>query len=311
MSTPLITKYRPQSFAEVIGNETIVRRLETEVNGENRPHAYLFTGPSGLGKTTLARIIANVVQATVLEIDAASHSGVDDTRQLVEMANFRPLNADNRMFIIDECHSLSKVAWQPLLKLLEDPPDFLYVALCTTELEKVPDAIRTRCYPCPLKFLKPYEIEELLITICELESWQVSPSTFQAIVQASTGQPRKALSILQAGYSVVDRDELAKVIAEVDIDTSPLTELIRFILAGGTNWERVRVLLEKIDESDILASATRYITAVIVRSSEKVNAYKAWRLLNSMTQPRSVWDGKAQFVNAVCEVVFSDNGTNI
>src|ERR1700740_2465875 len=121
-SQPLITKYRPQSFDECIGNEVCIKALTAAVRCDTRPHTYLFTGPTGVGKTTLARIIAKEVNAFISEMDAASNSGVDDTRKIVEITKFKPVNEfPCCMIIIDECHALSKQAWQPLLKLTEEP----------------------------------------------------------------------------------------------------------------------------------------------------------------------------------------------
>jgi DNA polymerase-3 subunit gamma/tau len=152
MSLPLVIKYRPKSFEEVIGHEDMLMALLRAISSDTCPHSFLFTGVSGLGKTTLARITAMELQADPLEIDAASNNGVDATRGLVELGQHMSMVGDGRRaIIIDECHTLSKQAWQPLLKLLEEPPDHLYIMLCTTELEKVPDTIRNRCFHVVLK----------------------------------------------------------------------------------------------------------------------------------------------------------------
>lgn len=301
ISEPLITKYRPRAFEDVLGNIPVVTALKREIEGASRPHSFLLTGPSGLGKTTLARIIASFVNAEVIEIDAASKSGVDDMRQLVELSAFKPLLAPCRMIIIDECHAISKQGWQPLLKMIEEPPPWLYVALATTESGKVPDTIKTRCFPVALKLLKPQEIEELLEVIASLEGWTVSDNTFQAIVQAALGSPRRALSILQAGHAAVNREELGQIIASVEIDDSPVTEICRLLMQGVSDWRRYSTLLQKIDDGDEAVSiATRYIHTVLLRS-EDVQAREAWLFLEQLTMPRNTFDRQILLAQAVGE----------
>lgn len=310
MSLPLITKYRPINFNEVIGNETCIGKLQAAVNSDSRPHAYLFTGSSGIGKTTLARIIASEIKASVLEIDAASNSGVEDMRLLVEASGFQPISTHaTRLYIIDECHTLTKNAWQALLKLLEEPPAYLFIALCTTEISKVPETIKTRCYSVPLKPLKPKEMEELISMVCELEEWTVKPDVFQAILQASTGQPRKALSILQAGHSITTREELGKVVAEVESENSAAAELCRLLLKTDKPlWSLVAPLLQRIEEDDdeeAISIATRYMSKAMTSPQENI-ARRAWTILDALTYPQSVNSKKSQLSAAVGRIVWSN-----
>ena len=303
MSQPLITKYRPTAFEQVIGNEAAINALVREVNGNSRPHAYLFTGPSGTGKTTLARIVATAVEASVMEIDAASHSGVDDIRVLVSTSGYKPLVANKMMYIIDECHALSKPAWQALLKLVEEPPDWLFIALCTTEVQKVPETVKNRCYRVLLKSLKPVEIEDFVDTIAGLEGWEVTPETFQAIVQAAEGSPRRALSVLQAGHAARNREELAQVVAQVDSDTSPTQELAKLLISGNRDWKRARGLLEQIDDEDEAVSIIcSYIAAAISRAEEAA-AQKYWWVLEAFIQANT-YDKKVQLICAVGRVLW-------
>jgi len=138
--TQLITRYRPISFNEVVGNTEIIKALADAVHSESCPHDYLFTGCAGIGKTSLARIIAKEINASINEVDAASHSSVEDTRLIVEASGFTSIMLQqNKMYIIDECHNLSRKAWEPLLKLIEDPPSSVFVSLCTTDPKNIPD----------------------------------------------------------------------------------------------------------------------------------------------------------------------------
>jgi DNA polymerase-3 subunit gamma/tau len=135
----LITKYRPRTLADVIGQDNVVRSLQS-IGKKKDTQVFLFSGPSGCGKTTLSRILAKmygVEDNSVLEIDAASRTGVDDMRQLQEIVQYRPFgDSGKRAIILDECHRLSKNAWDSLLKVLEDPPAHIVWCFCTTELIK-------------------------------------------------------------------------------------------------------------------------------------------------------------------------------
>src|SRR5580765_4109298 len=194
----LITKHRPTSFEEVMGNAKVVESLIQAIRRESRPHAFLFVGPSGVGKTTLARITAKELDAFVNEINAATHSGVDATRQIVEVSGFSSLMREkNKMYVIDECHNLSQKAWQPLLKLIEEPPEDFYLALCTTDSETVPDTIKTRCFPVTLLALTLSQMNTYVAKIAKWEGWTVQKDVLAAIARAAEGSPRMALSILE------------------------------------------------------------------------------------------------------------------
>jgi len=303
---PLITKYRPQILEEVAGHEVAVKSLRDALDSPSRPHSFLFSGPPGLGKTTMARIVASMVGASVTEIDIASHAGVEDARELVDMSNFTPVIAEqSRMYILDECHVFSKTAWQALLKLLEEPPPFLYIALCTTDPSKVPESIKTRCFHTVLKPLSANTMSEFIDVVCELEGWQVVPDVLTGIIQASTGQPRKALSILQAGHGVQSREELAQIIASVEVESSPVIDLCKYLMQGGKDWKRIADLLNGIeDEEEAFAHASRYITSVMLKSDEG-SAKRGWAILDALTYPRTCWDKKVHLAVAVGGILWS------
>lgn len=143
----LAVKYRPRSFEDLTEQTAIKDILENQIKTKTFQHGYLFTGPAGTGKTTSARIFASMINAgkgNPIEVDAASNSGVDNIRQIIEDAKRKPLDADYKIFIVDECHSLSNGAWQALLKTLEEPPKFTIFIFCTTNPEKVPETILSR-----------------------------------------------------------------------------------------------------------------------------------------------------------------------
>jgi len=301
----LITKYRPITFDECVGNKEIIQKLAASIKSKSHSHSYLFTGVSGIGKTTLARVIANEVDASIMEMDAASNNGVEDTRRLVDTVGFKPVTGKNKLLvIIDECHALSKNAWQPLLKTVEEPPDYLYFALCTTESEKVPPTIKTRCYPVALKPINPIEIADLLETVAELEGWVVENNVFQAIVQGADGSARRALSILQAGHSCVSKEELGKVIEGIDVDDKPAIKLAKALLKGVKHWKAISQYLAELDgqEEEAIFTMSRYFAAVIVKSEEE-QAQHIYRMLRSFTET-DTWDHRVHFYTAIGKILW-------
>lgn len=143
----LAVKYRPKTFDDMTEQSAIKDILMNQLETKTFQHGYLFTGPAGTGKTTSARIFANMINAgkgNPIEVDAASNSGVDNIRQIIEDAKRKPLDAEYKIFIVDECHSLSNGAWQALLKTLEEPPKFTIFIFCTTDPQKIPNTILSR-----------------------------------------------------------------------------------------------------------------------------------------------------------------------
>lgn len=174
--TSLAVKYRPQTFDDMTEQKSIKDILENQIKSKTFQHGYLFTGPAGTGKTTSARIFASMIndgKGTPIEVDAASNSGVDNIRQIIDDAKKHPLDAEYKIYIVDECHSLSNGAWQALLKTLEEPPKFTIFILCTTNPEKIPDTILSRVQRYQFQKISDEGIYERLKAICENEGYTI------------------------------------------------------------------------------------------------------------------------------------------
>lgn len=295
MPEPLITKYRPNAFEEVIGHKEVVFALQRAMKGSSHPHAYLLTGPKGTGKTTIARLICQTFNAELIEIDAASHSKVEEARQLVEEAFHMSLSGSGtKMYLIDECHRLSRNAFDALLKTIEEPPEHLYIALCTTEADKVPDTITSRCYPVQLRPLKNQDIADLLDAVAYTEKWDVLPDVMSAVVESSQGSPRLGLTLLQSVRDVKSREEVRRVVSLIDAG-QPLISLIQLLLRGKCTWKQARDFLSRIEDHEFdeaVIAAGRYICGAMIRAEDTTEAQRAWTLLEALTFPATSFDRK-------------------
>lgn len=196
----LYRAHRPQSFKEVVGQEHITGTLAEQVRGKTIGHAYLFAGSRGLGKTSVARIFAREIGCNpedLHEIDAASHNGVDHIRELSENVYTLPFRSPYKVYILDEVHMLSKGAWNAFLKTLEEPPSHAVFILATTELEKVPETVQSRCQV--FQFRKPAKavLAKVVASVAKKEGYEIEPAAADLIALLADGSYRDALSVLE------------------------------------------------------------------------------------------------------------------
>ena len=210
--TVLARRYRSQSFDEVVGQEHIARTLRNAIEQDRTAHAYLFVGTRGVGKTSMARIFAKAINADgneavamaimagedvdVIEIDGASHGGVDDARELITNATYRPMLGTYKIYIIDEVHMLSKEAFNALLKTMEEPPEHVKFILCTTEANKVPATIQSRCQRFDFRLINTDAIAAHLTGVLDSEKLSATEELVFAVARLGRGSMRDALSIL-------------------------------------------------------------------------------------------------------------------
>jgi DNA polymerase-3 subunit gamma/tau len=219
-SFALYRKYRPDSFQKVRNQEHIITVLEGAIKKKMIPHAILFTGSRGTGKTTVARIFAHAIGANdidIYEIDAASNRGIDDIRALKEAVYTLPYESPYKVYIIDEVHMLTKEAFNALLKTLEEPPEYVVFILATTEQDKLLDTITSRCQIFTFRAPSRAELKETILDIAKSEAFILTGGGADTIALAANGSYRDALSIMQkvimaSGDAKLDEDEIATVV---------------------------------------------------------------------------------------------------
>jgi DNA polymerase-3 subunit gamma/tau len=259
-SKVLALKYRPQSFDDLIGQDVVAETITNSIKANKVPNAYLFAGIRGVGKTTIARIVAKALNCTngiqkecknkcdncqaitnsrhidVLEMDAASKTGVDDVRELIEFSRYGPTSSKYKIFIIDEVHMLSKQAFNALLKTLEEPPEYLKFIFATTEIKKIPVTVISRCQRFDLSRIKSSQLFSFIKNIKDREGGKITDDALKLIVKISEGSVRDALSLLDRALLTLDsKTELDLKSAQKIFgffDKSQLIDLFEFILKG-------------------------------------------------------------------------------
>ena len=273
----LARKYRPSTFSEVVGQEHILKALENSINHNKLHQAYIFSGTRGVGKTTIARVFAKCLNCQkhdmpqavpcnecsacleikagrhieFLEIDAASRTGVDDMRELLDSVQYKPANARFKIYLIDEVHMLSKSSFNALLKTLEEPPPHVMFLMATTEVEKVPKTVLSRCLQLNLKIIPENQIRDHIQSLLDLESIKYDEESLALIASSAQGSIRDGLTLLDQaiahGNGVLESAQVKALLGT--IDQSYIIELVNHVAA--IDGDGAYLALSKITELNV------------------------------------------------------------
>jgi len=273
----LARKYRPSTFSEVVGQEHILKALENSIQHNKLHQAYMFSGTRGVGKTTIARVFAKCLNCQTgnmpqpepcnecsacmeiksgrhiefLEVDAASRTGVDDMRELLESVQYKPAKARYKIYLIDEVHMLSKSSFNALLKTLEEPPPHVMFLMATTEVEKVPKTVLSRCLQLNLKIIPENQIREHIQSLLDLESINYDEESLDLIANSAQGSIRDGLTLLDQaiahGNGALESDQIKALLGT--IDQSHIIELVNYVAVS--DGDGAYLALNKITELNV------------------------------------------------------------
>lgn len=307
---------RPRIFEEFIGNEATVKAVKSivEAPAELRPHAILFAGDSGCGKTTLARIFARAVGCNsrsdngegpdMVELNAANVRGIDTVREIVNSAAFSPLMGDAKVYILDESHQLTSAAQEAILKVIEDTPLHCYFVFCTTEPESLIKTIRNRCSRFDLIKLRYPDMMKLLAQSSEIAGTLVSDKILSAIANQADGCPREALVLLEKIIGVTDEEKALECISVSQIIEKTTFDLCKLIIDPRIeSWKRALEVLATLDDNPeaIRQSLLGYLRQCLLKSKNIEDAARFAKKIGVLSE-NSFASGKAQLAAQVFRV---------
>lgn len=296
-------KHRPRKFSEVTGQKEALQSLSGMGKANQIPHFLFFTGPSGCGKTTVCRILREKLKCSerdFAEVNMAKETGIDRIRSIERQMMLSPMEGSCRIWMLDECHALSKQAQSCLLKMLEDTPSHVYFFLATTHPEKMLATIRTRATEIKFNLIEKQDMLKLLQRVIDLESLSISQDVMKKIVDYAEGSGRKALVILQQVGACDGEEAQLAAVSKAD-SRSEAIDLARALIDRKGSWAKIAVLLKKFD--DDAESARRliigYSASILLKGGPR--APRAFCVIDSFRE--NFYDsGKAGLVAAAYEV---------
>lgn len=304
----LHVRYRPDTFADVVGNKAEVRALQ-EAIADEEAQCFMFTGPSGIGKTTLARIAAaeiGCLDAGRLEVDAATFTGIDDMRRIQDAIQTKPFGSPIRAIIVDECHRLSANAWDSLLKATEEPPEWVYWFFCTTNAAKVPETVRTRCVTINLQALPEASLLTVIERVMDDAEIKLPAKVPEMIAFESRGSARQALVYLAKVKNAKDYKSAAEALKAV-ASKEPAIALCRFLTQRTKRtWGQAVKLLAAVEENpeSIRILVCNYVASALGSTKSDGEACYFLSILDAFATTYNSSEGKAPLYISVGRVIY-------
>ena len=303
----LINKYRPQELDQVVGQEDVIKSIQIAMQ-QNRGRAFLLSGPSGVGKTTIARIIPRWKvgsKVDLLEVDGATATGIDSMREITAHLKFKSIGGGKRAIIVDECHAISAQAFKSILKNIEEPPEGVYWILCTTEYAKVPKEIKTRCLDYKLKPVSTADVRGIIKDIARKERMPVARSSeaLDVIAEMSEGSPRQAISMLAQCGHLRDAEEI-EALCSAEASSKEAIDICRLLMKGA-NFKQLASCISNIQGSpeSVRIIVLRYMTTVALK---KPNPQKELAIMDEFSEPFQDREGKAPILLACARLTLGD-----
>lgn len=284
---PFNIEFRPKTFDEIIGNRETVESLESLLQQKDHPHAFMFYGMTGCGKTTLARIVANVLKCSdydLVEINMSNNRGIDTARDIITQMNYKPLQGTNKVYILDEVHKATNDFQNAILKATEDIPSHIYFILCTTEPERIISTLRNRCTQFRVHSLNLKATIRLLNNVLEQVRKKVSEEILEQIAKESEGIPRQALIILQQVVDIKDEEKALRIIKSIKTDQKQVIDLCK-ALNEKKNWGEIVKIIKAIEAEpeSIRRAVLGYFSGVAMNVKDKKYALRPMMIIENFS----------------------------